>query len=384
MIKAVRSGEGVREVARRHKVSPSTVSFWVKRTSGKRLDRVDLSDKQSGPCSPANRTAIEVEDLIITLRRELKVICDLGEYGGEAIRRELIARGVANIPSVRTIGRILERYGVTGGKKRTRRPSPPKGWYLPEVADGRCELDSFDYVEDLSLEGGPVFNVLNGVSIHGGLPFSRIFTRMRSIDTLEAISDHRKDVGLPSYAQFDNGTVFQGPHNHKDTVGRVTRFCLGLGVTVVFATPAEHGIQNAIESYNHRWQDKIWNRFMFGSLDAVQEQSDRYVLAVRKRNAARIDAAPDRRPFPADLEIDLTMMPCGKIIFIRRTNDSGEASLLGRSFPVDKHWTHRLVRSEVDLEIGMIFFYRLRRSDHTNQPLLNEVAYSLPNRSFKL
>ncbi|MCR4317375.1 MAG: hypothetical protein NUW37_13640 [Planctomycetes bacterium] len=123
---------------------------------------------------------------------------------------------------------------------------------------------------------------------------------------------------------------------------------------------------------------------MFDSLDAVQEQSDLYVTAVRKRNASRIDAAPDRRSFPNDLEIDLTMMPRSKIIFIRRTSDSGEASLLGRSFPVDKYWTHRLVRAEVDLDRGRIFFYRLRRSDHTNHPLLNAVAYSLPKRSFKL
>jgi len=52
-----------------------------------------------------------VEDLVLVLRRELKETSDLGEYGARALHRELVARGQALVPSVRTIGRILERRG---------------------------------------------------------------------------------------------------------------------------------------------------------------------------------------------------------------------------------------------------------------------------------
>ncbi|SRR5712691_4046719 len=72
----------------------------------------------------------------------------LGEYGAQAIRRELAVRGPAGVPSVRTIGRILERRGALDGGRRIRRPPPPPGWYLPEVAAGRAELDSFDMPVD--------------------------------------------------------------------------------------------------------------------------------------------------------------------------------------------------------------------------------------------
>jgi hypothetical protein len=34
-----------------------------------------------------------------------------------------------------------------GGLHRQRRPAPPQGWYLPDLADGKAELDSFDFVE---------------------------------------------------------------------------------------------------------------------------------------------------------------------------------------------------------------------------------------------
>ncbi len=50
------------------------------------------------------------------------------------------------------------------------RTPPPAGWYLPEVAAGRAELDSFDIVEGLALEGGLRVEVLNAVSLWGGLP----------------------------------------------------------------------------------------------------------------------------------------------------------------------------------------------------------------------
>jgi hypothetical protein len=53
-------------------------------------------------------------------------------------------------------------------------------------------------------------------------------------------------------------------------------------------------------------------------------------------------------------------------------------SLLGRTFPVDPRWPHRLVRCEVDLDAGVIQFYALRRWDPVVQPLLNELPYSPP------
>ena len=94
---------------------------------------------------------------------------DLGAVGADAIRQALEDQGVAKVPAVRTINRILGRRGALDGKKRTRRPPPPTGWYLPDVAAGRAELDSIDIVEGLVIKDGPQVEVLNGVSLHGGL-----------------------------------------------------------------------------------------------------------------------------------------------------------------------------------------------------------------------
>src|SRR5207245_10964096 len=114
-------------------------------------------------------------DLIVGLRRELQETSALGEYGAEAIHRDLLIRQPeGSVPSARTIGRILERRGVLDGRRRVRRPAPPPGWYLPDLAARRVELDSFDLVEGLVLgrtAHAPALDVevLNGVSLHGGL-----------------------------------------------------------------------------------------------------------------------------------------------------------------------------------------------------------------------
>lgn len=383
MVAAARGGIALREVARRFGVALATVRLWVARAEGSRLDRVDFAAKPPGRTRPVNRTSQELEDLVLTLRVELKDRSDLGEFGSRAIRDALKARGIAPLPSTRTVGRILERRGALDGRRRTRRPAPPAGWYLPDLAARRAELDSSDIVEGLIIKGGPHVEVLNSASLHGGLVASWPMGAVTAVAAVESLVGHWRAVGLPDYAQFDNDTIFQGPHQHKDVVGRVTRTCLALGIVPVFAPPREPGFQAAIENYNGRWQAKVWARFTHESLEGLQGQSARHVAASRLRAAARIEAAPTRRPFPKDWIPDLQKAPQGRIIYLRRTGAAGGVELLGRHFEVDASWPNRLVRAEVDLDAGRIRFYALRRRDPAHQPLLREVAYRLPRRRFQ-
>ena len=108
MVAAVRRGRAMRRTAEKFGVALATVQFWVARAGTQCLDRVDFSNR---PRRPANRSTRGLEDLVLTLRRELKETSDLGEFGAAAIHRALQARRIDDLPSVRTIGRILERRG---------------------------------------------------------------------------------------------------------------------------------------------------------------------------------------------------------------------------------------------------------------------------------
>jgi hypothetical protein len=383
MVAAVRQGTSMRSVARRFRVSLRTVQVWVSRSGDQRLDRVDWSNRPRGGRREQYSTAARIEDLVVRLRQELRDSSPLGEFGARAIHDELQRQRVEPLPSVRTIGRILVRRGQLDVRRRVRRPPPPSGWYLPRVAARKAELESFDFVEGLVIRGGIDVMVLNGMTIHGGMCSSWVKSSWTAKQTVITLIAHWRKHGLPHYAQFDNDTIFQGAHQWPDSFGRVIRLCLQLGIVPVFAPPRETGFQGAIESYNGRWQAKVWRGFEHDSLRNLQHRSDDYVAASRTRTAARRDAAPTRRAFPAKWKLNLQRPLKGTVIFLRRTNNHGMVGLLGRSYLVDSGWPNRLIRAEVNLSRGEIHFYRLRRREPKMQSLATTVPYQTPKKKFK-
>ena len=358
------------------------VHHWVQQAQGQRLDRVDWHDRSHAPRA-SHRTEAVIEELVLTVRAELEQLSDLGFHGAEVIHEALKGRKIEPLPAVRTINRILERRGVLDGQKRLRRPAPPPGWHLPEVASKRLELDSFDVVEGLVIKDGPQVEVLNGISLHGGLAASwPVGASVTAKLVVESLIEHWRAFGLPGYAQFDNDTIFQGTHAHPDVIGRVSRLCLSLGVVPVFVVPHEFGFQSMIENYNGTWQAKVWARFPHGSLLDLQGHSQRYVTALRRHRADRIESAPQRRAFPTGWHLNLQSRPRGWIMYLRRTSAVGTVEVMGRSFEADPHWLNRLVRVEVDLDEDKIRIYRLRRREPKDQPLLKELHHHIKKRGF--
>ena len=125
MVRAVRRGASLRSGARQFHVSPTTVQRWVERVRGQRLDRAELGRPflraSTGGQPYASRPGgVSVRQI----RHELRDHRDLGEFEAAAIRRELLTRGMAAPPSLRTIGRMLERCDVLDCRHpvRARRP----------------------------------------------------------------------------------------------------------------------------------------------------------------------------------------------------------------------------------------------------------------------
>lgn len=382
MVAQVRHGKSQRSVARMFGVSISAVQYWLGRAEDQRLDRVDWGDRPNGCRAVVNRTPLDVEERVLTIRKWLREQSALGESGPEAIRREMLKRELRRVPAARTIARILQRRGALDGQRRVRWKPPPRGWFLPNVAAKRAELDSFDIVEDLVIAGGHDVNVLTAISLHGGLCEAWPKRQILAKTAVQSLLAHWRTHGLPRYAKFDNDTVFQGAHVHPDTFGRVMRVCLSLGVTPVFAPPRETGFQADIENFNGRWQRGVWQRFTFENLRGVQRQSAKYVAALRQKSALRIQAAPDRRRFPRGWRMNLQAPLQGTVIYLRRSDAKGHVTVLGHKYLVSSTWCSRLIRAEVDLTKGEIRFYALRRRDPYHHEFLKQHPYKTPTKNF--
>ena len=376
----MRAGQSLRGAAAQLGFSVASAAYWVERARAKRIDRVDFANRRPGRAW--NRTCADVEQRILSLRDALREHSVLGEYGLDAIGSALQQDGGA-VPSRTTIYRVLERHGAFDAAHRQRRPAPPKGWYLPDVASRRAELDSFDFIEDLKIADGPLVSVLTATSLHGALADAWVMPRPTAKSTLQALLERWREHGLPAYAQFDNDTIFQGAHQFADSLGRVTRLCLALRVIAVFAPPREPGFQNAIEGFNGLWQSKVWQRHHCPDVPSLQAASARYITAYRSKTAMRTDSAPLRRRFPKAFWLDLDAAPQGTMIFVRRTDEHSNVHLLGRVFDLAAQWAHRLVRCEVDFTHHRIRFHALRRRHPDAQPLLQELPYRRPNSPFK-
>jgi hypothetical protein len=382
MVAQVREGAGQREVARSCRVSLNTVQRWLARAGDLPLDEVDWVARPAGCRVSPRRTKAGVEQQVLAIRRQLRTKSDLGEYGPEAIQRELKIRGQPGAPGIDTIARILSRCGALDGRQRVRRKAPPPGWFLTGVAAQRAELDSFDAIEDLVIRGGTDVNVLTGISLHGGLCAAWPMAQITAKITVNCLLEHWCEFGLPRYAKFDNDTVFQGAHQWPDAFGRVTRLCLSLNVTPVFAPPLSRGFQADIEAFNRRWQDAVWSRFIFQEREAVVAQSARFVAAHRKRYGVRIEDAPIRKPFPKNWRLNLQTPLRGTVIYVRETDAHGQANVLGHTFNVSPIWVHRLVRADVNLTKGQIRFHALRRKEPHEHHLLATHDYKVPHKRF--
>jgi hypothetical protein len=382
MVQAVRNGQAIRSVAQKFHVSKTTVERWNNHAKGKRLDRVDWNDQQNESVNPVNRSDENVEQCVMALRKQLKEESPLGEHGADAILREMKQRECPKPPARATINRILKRYGELDGRRRKRFKVPPPGWYLKPLARKLAELDQFDYIEDLCIEGGKTFQVLNGISLHGGMVGSWPMCRMTAENTVQKMIEFWNEFGLPDYAQFDNSTVFQGSR-WPDSLGKVIRCCLSLNVIPVFVPPRETGFQASIENDNGRWQRGVWERFRFENLNDVQRQSAVYVEAMRNKNWERHEAAPTRWQIPKTWTLDYSKRPKGKVIFIRRTTDEEYVDVMGHWWLVPGAGAHKLVRTEVDLTKNKISFYRIRRREPNAHELIAVAKYHFPNKPFK-
>jgi hypothetical protein len=370
-------------VARQFGVGLGTVQLWLKRAADLPLGDVTWSDRPSVR-RHGSRTAVALEDLVLAVRRELREDSILGEYGAVAIRRALEERAPAGrLPSVRTIGRILERRGALDARRRVRRPAPPPGWYLTDVRGRQVELDSFDCIDGLYLRGGTPLDVLTGISLHGGLPIAWPTSGLRSADVVTFLAEHWREVGRPGYAQFDNDARFIGGTSVPDSIGLVIRFCLASAVVPVFAPPWETGFQAAVEAFNGRWRRKVWNRVWYDTLDGLQVRSAAYIGASRQRSAARIEDAPPRRTLPAAWRFDRREPVRGRLIWLRRTSDAGSVTVLNRPYPVDPYWSHRLVRVELDIDARSLSIYAIRRRAPDDHRLIAQLEYAPPARWFR-
>jgi transposase InsO family protein len=199
---SARAAINVSAVCRDEGVSRAVFYKYVDRVRREGLD--GLEERSRRPRTLPHQTPLEVEDVVVRLRKELD---DAGlDHGATSIQWHLSRRGeVAKVPSVATIHRVLVRRGLVVPEPRKR----PKATFRRFEAPAPNEMWQIDHTDWVIATG--IAKIFNIVDDH-----SRVAIRSRAVaeaTTEQAwitFSQGARRWGLPSGTLSDNGLCFSG------------------------------------------------------------------------------------------------------------------------------------------------------------------------------
>ena len=349
------AGESATAICQSLRHSREWLYKWVKRQQQGRARWAD--ERSRRPEQSPQRLTPELETAIIAARRSL--VRRQLFAGAQAIAWELDALGLAP-PSLRTIGRVLDRHGLI-----TRRPGPyvAKGVAYPALcAERPGDVHQTDFVGPCYLHGAVRFYSLHSVDLATGRCGVQRLTTRSSQPTLDALWAIWSRLGIPTHQQVDNEMVFYGSRAHPRGLGPLIRLCLAMQVEPWFIPPAEPWRNGVIEKFNDRWQQFGPLRRTLRTVAAVDRANGRFEdrhnahyryskLGGRTPNAVlAASGRPLRYPDqPQAPRHPLAKPAQGRYHLIRFVRHDGRIDLFGESLRVPPEAVHTYVRATIDV-----------------------------------
>lgn len=345
------AGESPAEVAKSLGRSRQWVAKWVRRH---RLgDEQWARGARRGPRRAANRTAGEVEALVLGVRARLEEN-PWSQVGAPAIAWELEKLG-AGMPPLRTIERILQRAGVTDRKRPGRRL--PKGIPYPAIATERAgDLHEADLVGPRHLAGGVRFYALNTVDLaphRAGIEIVEDKADEGIVRGLVALWDR---LGVPARVKFDNGGPFICPRG----LGLIVRVCLHQGVTPVFIPQAEPWRNGTIERFNDTFDKRFLRQERFSSLPQLKQRAlafecfhnahHRYRATGRRTPDELRPTDPLPKPRPLS-ELPAGWPAEGRVEFVRFIRSDRKLRVMRRAIALPGEVVYEYVTAVLDLAV---------------------------------
>src|ERR671925_639544 len=298
----------------------------------------------------AQRIPPELERTILSIRRRLQAHATPATryrlIGAAAIRAELRTLGVRPLPCERTIGRVLERNGLTAPRVRLAPLLPRQEWPGPQ-ARASNELHEVDLVGPVYLQGsGHRYYIWVGKDVFDGAVCLRLADSRKMDEVLWFLGECWKDLGRPEQVQFDNARELAGWGQSAWALSRVIRLCLRYGVCPVFIPEGEPQFNGSVENFNGWFQDPLFQHHFTrpGDLrrelarleEAVNTQHVHPRLGgktpAQHRRGLRLQKLPARFEAPTERQ----PVAAGRVTFLRRVTVAGTVEVLSQLFRVGK------------------------------------------------
>ena len=333
-----------------------------------------LRDRSRVPHRSPGATPAAMVKKILSARRALATRGPRRRFAGvgaDAIAWELHLAGDKDIPSQRTIERIVARAGLTRPARAKRSGSDPRPFPTPRARrPGDVQQSDVVGPRHIATGRGPLrFFSYHTVDVAGGgIACWQSPERGADAYCRYLIECAWARLGVPRLWQVDNEMVLAGFPGKPERFTAPVRLALLLGAEVVFIPQGEPGRQAHVESFNGLWQDRVLRRFRvktLASLRATSERFETWFMHARPHPQLRVKAHGTRHPaellasmngdlrrLPAGFSLDtyrdgkgqLRLPPArGCITWIRLVAESGAISISGRSFFVGRRYANQYV-----------------------------------------
>lgn len=343
-----------------------------------------LHDLTRARTTIVNRTPPEIERAIVSIRQRLAAhATPQTRYvltGAASIQQELRTLHYSPVPTLRTIGRILQRAHLTSPPVRLARRLP-RGAYPGPLAHDSNEVHQVDLVGPRYLEGNPTKYYFAVCKDAFDQSVYAEFLDGHDLEQLLPFLIHAWQwLGLPRYVQFDNGREFYGWGRWPRSLNRLLRLVLRLGVHPVFIPEAHPERNGSVENFNG-WFQAVLLRRPFPNARAVRRELRRLVTVTNEQHVHQVlgGKTPVQyrrgrrlRTLPANFKLDSPRIPVtvGKLTFIRWVPAHGSIDVLGESVRVGRQRRFQYVKVTLDTLTQTLRVYH-------NGHLIKQIAFKL-------
>lgn len=257
-VNLVRSGKGVRQVARYFGCSPGTITKWCRKATLLNNRNV-IPTESSRPHHSPSKVSEFVEDAIVSKR--------LGPYPrcGAVIQKELDNEGVR--VSISTVNRVLDRAGLLKKKSKWKRfwrntPRP-----VPDRPGDLVELDTIHFRPFWYRNDPTTWYIYTGIDVNSRVAFAHAVERISPGQSLHFVRNIQTQAPFNiNCFQTDNGQEF----------GRY--FTLNIGTRHRKIRKRKPNDNAHVEKFNRTIQEECINKARFKTTRELNQWIKEYMI----------------------------------------------------------------------------------------------------------
>lgn len=271
LIAAVSGDSGdlnVAKLCREHGISRQSFYKWRRRFAAGGLE--GLAEHSRAPRSSPRRVGVELENVIVGLRKELT---DLGvDAGPGTIQWHLGRRKQTEVPSEATIWRVLVRRGFVVPEPRKR----PKSTFRRFEAPAPNTLWQIDATKWVVGERATQIEIVNIIDDYSRVAAASVAVVVASCENAwEAFSSGVLRWGLPTGLLSDNGLAFSGRLRGFEVAFETN--LRSAGVRAITSRPFHPQTCGKVERFQQTLKKWLRARSIAADLAELQTQLDDFV-----------------------------------------------------------------------------------------------------------